>query len=73
MGMNLNSVFLLPTVFFPSVLIIRISLRLKEKHILDYLWMSPAVPMNDTALPICRQAAGCTQVTLQEEMSLVTQ
>jgi len=33
MGMNLNSAFLLPTIFFPFTLIIRISLRLKEKSI----------------------------------------
>lgn len=55
------------------MLIIRISLRLKEKHTLDYLWMSLEVPMNYTALPICRKAAGYTQVTLQGEMILVTQ
>lgn len=73
MGMNLNSVFLLPTIFSPSMLIIRISLSLKEKHIRDYLWMSPAVPMNYAALPICRKAAGCTQATLQGAMILVTQ
>lgn len=73
MGINLNSMFLLPTILFPSMLIIRISLRLKEKHTLDYLWMSLEVPMNYMALPICRKAAGYTQVTLQGEMILVTQ